>query len=391
MTHRALALGSRSTGRPISGYPLDSALSRDPDPSYAATSPAHRKARPSIFPIKRDTTTSRGARMTRRISPVAVCCSRASLRALVISAYDGPGGAVGLALRGVPHASQNVACGRFSCWHRGHRIPSVSRVRIVSACRDSASRHPGSRRSSASRPSPGGTAAPTLPRAGLGRQPPAPLPVSPLADSVAFRPSGVAAGSKAPALLRHGDTENSLGLKRESSTPLETRHIVSDPMQHGRPFVSWEIHVDLTRPAAARLQRRPVLFRMSQIQPGLARGRSGPRGIQYTSTVLPANRHHLTRTRAGVLSRSEGTRPAKYIKDNSIRKPFGTGQHSYPEATRGAQDTAKLREPPLRIRKEHQTKVARHGVETPGAERQCLTVHGHPRGRVSRNLGLSDP
>jgi hypothetical protein len=58
MTHRALAPGSRSTSRPILGYPLDSALSRDPDPSYAATSAAHRKARPSIFPIKRDTTSS---------------------------------------------------------------------------------------------------------------------------------------------------------------------------------------------------------------------------------------------------------------------------------------------------------------------------------------------
>jgi hypothetical protein len=56
MTHRALAPGSRSTSRPILGYSLDSALSRDPDPSYAATSAAHRKARPSIFPIKRDTT-----------------------------------------------------------------------------------------------------------------------------------------------------------------------------------------------------------------------------------------------------------------------------------------------------------------------------------------------
>jgi hypothetical protein len=56
VTHRALAPGSRSTGRPIPGYPLDSALSRDPDPSYAAASPEHRKARPRIFPIKRDTT-----------------------------------------------------------------------------------------------------------------------------------------------------------------------------------------------------------------------------------------------------------------------------------------------------------------------------------------------
>ena len=34
MTHRALAPGSRSTGRPISGYPPESALPRDPDPRY---------------------------------------------------------------------------------------------------------------------------------------------------------------------------------------------------------------------------------------------------------------------------------------------------------------------------------------------------------------------
>jgi hypothetical protein len=49
----------------------------------------------------------------------------------VISAYDRAVGPLGLAVRGVPHASQNVACGRFSCWHRGQCIPSVSRVRIV--------------------------------------------------------------------------------------------------------------------------------------------------------------------------------------------------------------------------------------------------------------------
>jgi hypothetical protein len=49
------------TGGPVSGYFLHSALSRDPDPSYAATSPAHRKARPSIFPIKRDTTRDIGS------------------------------------------------------------------------------------------------------------------------------------------------------------------------------------------------------------------------------------------------------------------------------------------------------------------------------------------
>ena len=106
---------------------------------------------------------------------MAVCCSSASVNArlrrstsLVGSAYDG---AVGLApLKGLPHSSQNFACGRFSCWHRGHRIPSVSRVRIVSACQ-------GLRVTASGQPPelgvpavPCGTGAPTLPRPGLGRQ-----------------------------------------------------------------------------------------------------------------------------------------------------------------------------------------------------------------------------
>jgi hypothetical protein len=47
-------------GRPISGYPPEAAVSPVPDPRYAATSPAHRTARPSIFHIKRDTTTASG-------------------------------------------------------------------------------------------------------------------------------------------------------------------------------------------------------------------------------------------------------------------------------------------------------------------------------------------
>jgi hypothetical protein len=65
----------------------------------------------------------------------AFCCSSASvsacLRATSVfrSAYDWMVG-----LRGPAHSSQNVACGRFSCWHRGHSIASVSRIRIVSAC-----------------------------------------------------------------------------------------------------------------------------------------------------------------------------------------------------------------------------------------------------------------
>jgi hypothetical protein len=39
--------------RPLSGYSLKAALSRDPDPSYAVVSLPHRKSRPSIFHIKR--------------------------------------------------------------------------------------------------------------------------------------------------------------------------------------------------------------------------------------------------------------------------------------------------------------------------------------------------
>jgi hypothetical protein len=57
-----------------------------------------------------------------RISAVAVSRSSASLRALVISAYDGAGGPLGLAVRGVPQSPQNFIRAAFSCWHRGQRI-----------------------------------------------------------------------------------------------------------------------------------------------------------------------------------------------------------------------------------------------------------------------------
>jgi hypothetical protein len=73
--------------------------------------------------------------MTRRISAVAVCCSRDSLRARARcstsrsrSACDAPGDTLALVRwRSLPHSSQNLACGRFSCWHRGHasrRLPA---------------------------------------------------------------------------------------------------------------------------------------------------------------------------------------------------------------------------------------------------------------------------
>ena len=104
-----------------------------------------------------------------RSSAVAICCSSASLRALVISAYDGAGGPLGSAMRGVPHSSQNGACGRFSCWHRGQGMFNVSRVLIAQPpATDSLST-----RGAAGTPRPGrpaGHGAPTLPRAGLGRQ-----------------------------------------------------------------------------------------------------------------------------------------------------------------------------------------------------------------------------
>src|SRR5215470_5055375 len=62
--------------------------------------------------------------MTRRISLVAVCCSCASVKERCKSAYGGAGWALPSGCRkGVPHASQNFAAARFSCWHRGHVMP----------------------------------------------------------------------------------------------------------------------------------------------------------------------------------------------------------------------------------------------------------------------------
>src|SRR5215469_7914610 len=62
--------------------------------------------------------------MTPRISAVAVCCSRASLRERCTSAYDGAGWtSPWWRWRGVPHSPQNFIVGRFSCWHRGHVMP----------------------------------------------------------------------------------------------------------------------------------------------------------------------------------------------------------------------------------------------------------------------------
>src|SRR5215469_14987159 len=64
--------------------------------------------------------------MTRRISAVAVCCSRASVATRCKSAYDGAGGASSWGRwRGVPHSPQSFIVGRLSCWHRGHVIQDL--------------------------------------------------------------------------------------------------------------------------------------------------------------------------------------------------------------------------------------------------------------------------
>src|SRR6202022_2372220 len=62
--------------------------------------------------------------ITRRISLVAVCCSRASLRArLRPSTSSFRSESAGRArLRGVAQFKQKFASRGFSCWHRGHCI-----------------------------------------------------------------------------------------------------------------------------------------------------------------------------------------------------------------------------------------------------------------------------
>ena len=73
-------------------------------------------------------------------------------------------------VEGPAHSSQNFACGRFSCWHRGQCIPSVSRFRIVSGQPGTSVTAPGSPPKLGVPAVPWGTGAPTLPRPGLGRQ-----------------------------------------------------------------------------------------------------------------------------------------------------------------------------------------------------------------------------
>src|SRR5215470_5423100 len=69
--------------------------------------------------------------MTRKISAVAVCCSRASLSERCKAAYDGAGWALPPSRRrGALHSSQNFAAARFSCWHRGHVMPEPPSGRV---------------------------------------------------------------------------------------------------------------------------------------------------------------------------------------------------------------------------------------------------------------------
>ena len=77
-------------------------------------------------------------------------------------------------MRGVPHASQNFACGRFSCWHRGQCISSVSRFRIVSG-------QPGTRHGTRA------AAGARLPGRPVGHGRPDPTPTRPRAPDGRFR------------------------------------------------------------------------------------------------------------------------------------------------------------------------------------------------------------
>ena len=106
--------------------------------------------------------------MTRRRSALAVSRSSASVSACLRLSTSLFGSVldrvVGLAsFRGPVHSSQNFACGRFSCWHRGQCIANVSRFRLA-AGHDHASPDPwaaaGTWRPGRPR---GATAVPTLP------------------------------------------------------------------------------------------------------------------------------------------------------------------------------------------------------------------------------------
>src|SRR5215467_2625452 len=69
--------------------------------------------------------------ITRRISLVAVCCSRASMSSRWRSAYDDAGeGFPSGRRKGVLQFRQKWACDGFSCWHRGHFMPKPPGSRV---------------------------------------------------------------------------------------------------------------------------------------------------------------------------------------------------------------------------------------------------------------------
>ena len=98
--------------------------------------------------------------------------------------------------RGAPHSSQNLACGRFSRWHRGQCIPT-SPIPDRSCRPGSSVTAPGRSPELGVPDRPGGTAARPYPEPASGASRRLPLPVGP-ADPVAFRLGGVATGTAAP-------------------------------------------------------------------------------------------------------------------------------------------------------------------------------------------------
>ena len=145
---------------------------RSPSPStwkIVASKASHRRAALVNTAANTGWTSLGELEMTRRISAVAVCCSSASLRALVSSAYDGAGGPLGLAVRGVPHSPQNFTCGRSRAGTGDIAYRASPESGSSAACQ--AQRHGTRAAAGARRPGRSvGTGAPTLPRPGLGRQ-----------------------------------------------------------------------------------------------------------------------------------------------------------------------------------------------------------------------------
>jgi hypothetical protein len=116
--------GKAPTG--LEGIGPSCATRRSPSPStwkIVTSKASHRRAALVDTAANTGWTSVGEQEITRRISAVAVCCSSASLRALVISAYDGAGGPLGVAVvSGVPHSPQNFTVGAFPCRQRGHFI-----------------------------------------------------------------------------------------------------------------------------------------------------------------------------------------------------------------------------------------------------------------------------